>query len=80
MPSQVYVKRTLRVWTPDVFEFPSPCTLVGHRWGFEFWRLKEQTIADKLTQGEFNRLLRNPDLYQTEDWLSNRSHMFEMRR
>ena len=53
---------------------------LGHRYGDEFWRMKDKAMADGLTQKEFNDLLNNPDLYRIELPRNNRSHKFEMKR
>jgi hypothetical protein len=53
---------------------------LGHKYGQEFWRLREKAQAEGLTQEEFNELLNDPDFYQVEDPASNRSHEFEKPR
>lgn len=51
---------------------------LGHKRGSEFRRLKAQAEAEGLSQKEFNDLMNNPNLYQIEDPISNRSHKFEL--
>lgn len=50
---------------------------VGHKPGHEFWREKAKAKAEGLNQQQFNDRMNNPDLYQLEDPISNRSHQFE---
>jgi hypothetical protein len=51
---------------------------LGHKYGNEYWREVRKAKAQGLTQKEFNERMNNPDLYQLEDPISNRSHRFEM--
>ncbi len=53
---------------------------LGHKRGREFWREKAKAEAEGLTQAEFNERMNNPDLYQLEDPISNRSHRYERPR
>ena len=56
----------------DTFVFPKT--------GNEFWREKAKAEAEGLTQKQFNDRMNNPDLYQLEDPISNRSHQYELPR
>ncbi|QHI74021.1 HNH/endo VII family nuclease [Aminipila terrae] len=51
---------------------------LGHKPGNEFWREKAKAQSEGLTQKEFNDRMNNPDYYQIEDPISNRSHKYEM--
>lgn len=51
---------------------------LGHRYGDEYWRLRDKATREGLSQKEFNDLLNDPDLYRIEHPRSNRSHAFEM--
>ena len=53
---------------------------LGHRYGKEFWRLRDEAIGNGLTQKQFNDLLNDPSLYQIERPINNWSHKFEMPR
>lgn len=53
---------------------------LGHKPGREFWREKQKAETEGLTQEEFNDRMNNPDLYQFEDPVTNRSHQYEIPR
>lgn len=53
---------------------------LGHKYGKEFWRLRDEAMKNGLTQKEFNDLLNDPSLYQIERPINNFSHLFEMPR
>lgn len=53
---------------------------LGHRYDYEFWRMRNRAMAKGLTQKEFNDLMNNPDFYQIEDPISNMGHKFEKPR
>jgi hypothetical protein len=53
---------------------------LGHKYGNEYWRLRDKALNDGLSQREFNDLLNNPDLYQLELPANNLSHRYEMPR
>jgi RHS repeat-associated protein len=49
----------------------------GHKTGNEFWWEKQQAEKAGLTQKQFNDKMNNPDHYQTENPVSNRSRVHE---
>ncbi len=51
---------------------------LGHVYGHEYWRERNAAMADGWTQEQFNEYMNNPDFYQIEDPVFNRSHRFEM--
>ena len=51
---------------------------LGHKAGFEHWRVAERAERDGLTQKDFNERMNDPDYYQVEDPSENRSHKHEM--
>lgn len=51
--------------------------VLGHKPGYEFWRLKADAEAEGISQELFNETLNNPEFYQIEDAKSNASHKFE---
>ncbi|SER45413.1 GH-E family nuclease [Lachnobacterium bovis] len=50
---------------------------LGHRQGYEFWRMRDWAEAHGMTQAEFNDFMNNSDFYAWQDITSNRSHAFE---
>ena len=50
---------------------------LGHRPDYEFWYMRKQSEAKKLTQAEFNDLMNNPDFYAWQEIHSNRSRVYE---
>jgi hypothetical protein len=58
---------------------PTDNPVLGHKPGYEFWRLKAAAEADGVPQGLFNETLNNPEFYQIEDVESNASHQHEER-
>ena len=53
---------------------------LGHKYGQEFWRMRNQAIENGLTQKHFNDLMNDPDLYQIERPINNWSHKYEKPR
>ena len=53
---------------------------LGHKYGNEFWRMRDQAMQDGLSQKQFNDLMNDPNLYQIERPINNWSHQFEMPR
>ncbi|MCL2527653.1 MAG: HNH/ENDO VII family nuclease [Defluviitaleaceae bacterium] len=53
---------------------------LGHKYGHEHWREKEQAEKEGLTQEEFNERMNNPDIYQIEPPDENRSRKYEKPR
>ena len=51
---------------------------LGHRYGLEYWRLRDYAESQFWTQKQFNDFMNDPALYQIEDPITNRSHVFEM--
>ncbi|SDH20222.1 HNH/ENDO VII superfamily nuclease with conserved GHE residues [Rhodococcus triatomae] len=49
----------------------------GHRYGDEWWRIRDRARDEQWTRKELNDYYNNPDLYEIEDPVSNRSHRFE---
>jgi len=56
---------------------PTDNPVLGHKPGYEFWRLKAAAEAEGISQQLFNETLNNPEFYQIEDATSNASHQFE---
>jgi hypothetical protein len=56
---------------------PTESPVLGHKPGYEFWRLKAAAEAEGVSQELFNETLNNPEFYQIEDASSNASHQFE---
>ena len=52
---------------------------LGHKPGHEFWRERDRAMELGWTQKQFNDYMNNPDFYQIEDPINNRSHRYEMR-
>ena len=52
---------------------------LGHVSGHEFWRERNNAMAQGWSQKQFNDYMNNPKFYQIEDPISNRSHIFEMK-
>ncbi len=52
---------------------------LGHKYGFEFRRMKAQAEKEGLTRKQFRDRMNDSDLYQIEDPHSNRSHKYEMK-
>jgi hypothetical protein len=50
---------------------------LGHKQGYEFWRMRDWAEAQGMTQAEFNDYMNNPDFYAWQDIASNRSHDYE---
>lgn len=50
---------------------------MGHKPGKEFRREKAKAEAEGLSQKEFNERMNDPNKYQLEDPVSNRSHQYE---
>ncbi|WP_034226015.1 GH-E family nuclease, partial [Lachnobacterium bovis] len=50
---------------------------MGHRQGYEFWRMRDRAEAQGMTQAEFSDFMNNSDFYAWQDITSNRSHAFE---
>lgn len=53
---------------------------LGHVRGHEFWRERDAAMQRGWTQKQFNDYMNNPDFYQIEDPINNRSHRYEKRR
>ena len=53
---------------------------LGHVRGKEFWRERDKAMRKGWTQKQFNDYMNNPEFYQIEDPVSNRSHKYEKRR
>jgi hypothetical protein len=58
---------------------PTDYPVIGHKTGYEFWRLRDAAQAERISQQWFNETLNNPVFYQIEDKLSNASHQFELK-
>jgi hypothetical protein len=58
---------------------PTDSPVLGHKPGYEFWRLKKAAEMERVSQKVFNETLNNPEFYQIEDKLSNASHLYEQR-
>lgn len=58
---------------------PTDDPVLGHKEGYEFWRLKKWAQEEKITQAHFNETLNNPEFYQIEDKASNASHAYEQK-
>ena len=56
---------------------PTDNPVLGHKPGYEFWRLRDAAQAEGVSQHLFNETLNNPEFYQIEDTASNASHLFE---
>jgi hypothetical protein len=56
---------------------PTDNPVLGHKPGYEFWRLRDAAEAEGVSQKLFNETLNNPEFYQIEDSASNASHLFE---
>ncbi|MDB6095143.1 MAG: hypothetical protein JWM32_2705 [Verrucomicrobia bacterium] len=56
---------------------PTNNPVMGHKPGYEFWRLKDAAQAEGVSQKLFNETLNNPEFYHIEDRLSNAGHAFE---
>ena len=65
---------------PNTGEPLVPKPDIGHKAGFEWWRLKAKYEALGVSQPRLNDLLNDPSLYQFENPSSNRSHRFEQPR
>jgi len=52
---------------------------LGHKAGHEFHREAASAEEQGMGQEQFNDLMNNPDLYQVEDYRSNRGHAFEQK-
>lgn len=52
---------------------------LGHKPGHEFWREKQKTESEGLTQKQFNDRMNDSKLYQRENPSLNRSHKYEKR-
>jgi len=50
---------------------------LGHKQGYEFWRMRDWAESQGMTQAEFNDFMNNPDFYGWQDISSNRSHAYE---
>ena len=50
---------------------------LGHKQGYEFWRMRDWAEAQGMTQAEFNDFMNNSDFYGWQDILNNRSHAYE---
>ena len=50
---------------------------LGHKQGYEFWRMRDWAEAQGMTQAEFNDFMNNSDFYGWQDISSNRSHAYE---
>lgn len=53
---------------------------IGHVFGKEWWRLRDQSVAEGWSRARLNDELNDPDLYQIEDPIENMSHRWEMPR
>ena len=53
---------------------------LGHKPGYEYWRLRDAATSRGWNQKQFNDYLNNPKFYQIEDPFNNRSHIFELNR
>ena len=53
---------------------------LGHVQGHEFWRERDAAMQRGWIQKQFNDYMNNPDFYQIEDPINNRSHRYEKRR
>ncbi len=56
---------------------PTDDPVLGHKPGYEFWRLKAAAEAENVSQQMFNETLNNPEFYQIEDKAVNASHQYE---
>ena len=50
---------------------------MGHKYGMEYWRMKEKYINGEITEKYFLEWFQNPDNYQPEARGANRSHRYE---
>ncbi len=52
---------------------------LGHITGHEFFRERNYAMANGWTQKQFNDYMNDPSLYQIEDPILNRSHIYELK-
>ena len=69
---------TGEIWDDISGKWVDPANVeLGHRQGFEFWRMRDWAEAQGMTQAEFNEFMNNSDFYAWQDIICNRSHAYE---
>ena len=76
--AQEYTEGGLRIDPNSGVPYAGPPD-IGHRAGFELWKMKALAGQNGLTQQEFNEMMQDPEFYQYENPATNRSHCFELR-
>ena len=75
--AQEYTEGGLRIDPNSGVPYAGPPD-IGHRAGFELWKMKALAGQNGLTQQEFNEMMQDPEFYQYENPATNRSHCFEL--
>lgn len=69
-----------RLLDPNTFEVIHDMYHIGHKPGYEWWRIRDRSILEGWSREQLIEFVNNPDLYQIELPANNLSHRFELPR